>query len=123
MSEATIRRAADTDVAALAALRRETAEEQDGEHSDPDFEDRFAAWLARESPRRVIWLAEAGDRVVGAMNLTVFERMPRPGRPGPAGVTWATRSSWPRTATAASAASSWPRCSATRGSRASPGWC
>ncbi len=80
MSEATIRRAADTDAAALAALRRETAEEQDGEHSDPDFEDRFAAWLARESPRRVIWLAEAGGRLVGAMNLTVFERMPRPGR-------------------------------------------
>src|ERR1700733_11773131 len=48
--------------------------------SAPDFEDGFAAWLARESPRRVIWLAEAGGRLVGAMNLTVFERMPRPGR-------------------------------------------
>ena len=80
MTEATIRRAADADAAALAALRRETARELDGERSDPGFEDRFAAWLERESPRRIIWLAEAGGGLVGAMNLTVFERMPRPGR-------------------------------------------
>lgn len=107
MSQATIRRATDADLAALAALRRESAREQDGEHDDPGFEARFAAWLGRESARRIIWLAEAGaddrltgaaaddrlaeaaadDRVggaggglVGAMNLTVFERMPRPGR-------------------------------------------
>ena len=79
MSEATIRRATDADAAALAALRRETAAELDSERSDPGFEDRFAAWLARESPRRIIWLAEAAA-LVGAMNLTVFERMPRPGR-------------------------------------------
>ncbi len=83
MSEATIRRAADADMAALAALRRETTRELDGERRDPGFEDRFAAWLARESPRRIIWLAESGGGLVGAMNLTVFERMPRPGR-GPA---------------------------------------
>jgi GNAT superfamily N-acetyltransferase len=80
MSEVTIRRAAAADAAALAALRRETAREVDGERSDPGFEDRFAAWLERESPRRIIWLAEAGGGLVGAMNLTVFERMPRPGR-------------------------------------------
>jgi GNAT superfamily N-acetyltransferase len=80
VSEATIRRATDADAAALAALRRETAAELDSERSDPGFEDRFAAWLAREAPRRIVWLAEAGGRLVGAMNLTVFERMPRPGR-------------------------------------------
>lgn len=105
MSQATIRRATDADLAALAALRRESAREQEGEHDDPGFEARFAAWLGREWARRIIWLAEAeaeagaGDRLtgaaaddrlagagaggglVGAMNLTVFERMPRPGRP------------------------------------------
>lgn len=83
MSQATIRRATNTDLAALAALRRESAREQDGEHDDPGFEERFAAWVGRESERRIIWLAEvaAGGRLVGAMNLTVFERMPRPGRP------------------------------------------
>ena len=80
MTEVTTRRAADADAAALAALRRETARELDGERSDPGFEDRFAAWLERESPRRIIWLAEAGGGLAGAMNLTAFERMPRPGR-------------------------------------------
>lgn len=88
MSQATIRRATDADLAALAALRRESAREQEGEHDDPGFEARFAAWLGRESARRIIWLAEAeaeagagaGGGLVGAMNLTVFERMPRPGR-------------------------------------------
>jgi GNAT superfamily N-acetyltransferase len=35
----------------------------------------------REAPRRITWLAEADGRAVGMMNLTVFERMPRPGRP------------------------------------------
>jgi GNAT superfamily N-acetyltransferase len=91
VSEAAIRRATDTDLAALAVLRRESAREQDRERGapvsgdpaldDPGFEQRFAAWLARESPHRIIWVAEAGGRLVGAMNLTVFERMPRPGRP------------------------------------------
>ena len=83
-SETTIRRAADTDLTALAALRRETGTEQDGGHPGPDFdpgfEERFAAWFARESSRRITWLAEADGRLVGAMGLAVFERMPRPGR-------------------------------------------
>lgn len=81
MTEATIRRAVDTDLAAIARLRRESALEQDGEHTDPGFEERFAAWFAQESSRRIMWLAEVGGRPVGAMNLAVFERMPRPGRP------------------------------------------
>jgi GNAT superfamily N-acetyltransferase len=61
-------------------MRRESALEQDGEHTDPGFEERFAAWFARESSRRIMWLAEVGGGPVGAMNLAVFERMPRPGR-------------------------------------------
>jgi GNAT superfamily N-acetyltransferase len=80
VSETTIRRAADTDLTALAALRRETGIEQDGGHAGPDFEERFAGWFARESSRRITWLAEADGRLVGAMGLAVFERMPRPGR-------------------------------------------
>ena len=79
-TEAVIRRASDADLPTVARLRRESAVEQDGGHADPSFEERFAAWYARESPRRVVWLAEVDGRPVGAMNLSVFERMPRPGR-------------------------------------------
>ena len=78
--EAVIRRAEDADLPAIARLRRESSAEQDGDRADPSFEERFAAWYARESSRRIMWLAEAGGRPVGAMNLSVFERMPRPGR-------------------------------------------
>jgi GNAT superfamily N-acetyltransferase len=80
VTEATIRQAAGGDLAAIAHLRRESAQEQDGEINDAGFDERFAEWFARESSRRIFWLAEAGGRLVGAMNLAVFERMPRPGR-------------------------------------------
>jgi len=80
VTEATIRQAAGGDLAAIAQLRRESAQEQDGEITDPGFDERFADWFARESSRRIFWLAEASGRLVGAMNLAVFERMPRPGR-------------------------------------------
>jgi GNAT superfamily N-acetyltransferase len=79
--EPVIRRAADTDGPAIARLRCEWTEEQQGECAEPGFEQRFAAWYARESSRRVTWLAEVDGRAVGMMNLAVFERMPRPGRP------------------------------------------
>ena len=78
-TQAVIRRAQDADLAAVAWLRRESAAEQDGDGADPSFEERFGAWYARESSRRIIWLAEVDGRPVGAMNLSVFERMPRPG--------------------------------------------
>jgi GNAT superfamily N-acetyltransferase len=78
--EAVIRRAEDADLPAIARLRRESTAEQDGDCADPSFEERFSAWCARESSRRIMWLAEVGGRPVGAMNLAVFERMPRPGR-------------------------------------------
>jgi GNAT superfamily N-acetyltransferase len=79
-TEAVIRRADDRDLAAIARLRRESSVEQDGGGADPSFEERFSAWYERESSRRIMWLAEVDGRPVGAMNLSVFERMPRPGR-------------------------------------------
>ena len=68
-------------MAAIARLRREWTAEQGGADGDPGFEERFGAWYERESPRRITWLAEAGGQVAGMMNMAVFERMPRPGRP------------------------------------------
>ena len=79
-AEGVIRRAEDADLPATARLRRESTVEQDGDRADPSFEERFSAWYARESSRRIMWLAEVDGRMVGAVNLAVFERMPRPGR-------------------------------------------
>lgn len=80
MIEAVIHRAEDADLAEIALLRRQWTQEQGGASDDPEFDARLAAWFARESPRRVTWLARAGDKPVGMMNLAIFERMPRPGR-------------------------------------------
>ena len=80
MTEVVIRQAEDADLAAVALLRRQWTQEQGGASDDPGFDERFAAWFARESSRRIIWLAEADGGLVGMMNLVVFERMPRPGR-------------------------------------------
>ena len=81
MAEATVRRAGIADLAAIAELRRGSAREQDGERLDPGFGEDFAAWFEREQAHRVFWLAEMDGRPVGSMNLMVFTRMPRPGRP------------------------------------------
>jgi GNAT superfamily N-acetyltransferase len=80
MTQTVIRQATDADLAAIARLRREWTQEQEGECGDSAFEDRLVAWFARESSGRIIWLAEADGRPVGMMNLVIFERMPRPGR-------------------------------------------
>ncbi|MGE5134654.1 MAG: GNAT family N-acetyltransferase [Gemmatimonadota bacterium] len=81
MTEAAIRLASDDDLAAISWLRREWTLEQYGPPGDPGFEERFAAWFEQESSRRITWVAAAEGRLVGMMNLAVFERMPRPGRP------------------------------------------
>ena len=81
MSEAVIRHADDNDLSAVTRLRREWTQEQEGETGDPAFDERLASWFAHESERRIVWLAEVDGRPVGMMNLAVFERMPRPGRP------------------------------------------
>jgi GNAT superfamily N-acetyltransferase len=75
-----IRRAGDVDVAALAALRQDWTREWGGRADDAGFSDRFAEWFEQETARRVTWVAEADGRAVGMVNLTVFERMPQPGR-------------------------------------------
>ncbi len=80
MTDIVIRHAGDADVAALAALRSEWTREWGGAGDEPGFAERFAAWFEQERGRRVTWLAETDGRVVGMVNLAVFERMPQPGR-------------------------------------------
>jgi GNAT superfamily N-acetyltransferase len=74
-----IRMADPADGAALAALRQEWTEEDTGNVVDEGFVARFLEWYERESARRLTWLAEIEHKPVGMMNLSVFERMPRPG--------------------------------------------
>ena len=80
MTDALIRRASHPDLAAVIQLRREWAQEEDGDIADPDFEENLAGWFAREGSRRIMWLAEDGGRAVGMANLAIYERMSRPGR-------------------------------------------
>jgi GNAT superfamily N-acetyltransferase len=61
-------------------LRRAWTEEQTGPADDPSYGARFADWWAAEAGRRLTWVATVGDEPVGMLNVTVFERMPRPGR-------------------------------------------
>jgi GNAT superfamily N-acetyltransferase len=77
-----IRRATLADGSTLAALRRLWVEEQaGGPVDDAAFEQEFATWFAREHDQRITWLALDEDRPVGMLNMLVFRRMPRPGRP------------------------------------------
>jgi GNAT superfamily N-acetyltransferase len=77
----TVRLARLDEVGRLARLRRVWTEEDSGPVGDPGFEARYAAWHAREANRRLIWLAELAGEAIGMLNISVFERMPRPGRP------------------------------------------
>jgi len=81
MTQAVIRRAGDADLAVIIRLRRQWTQEQGRVSEDPGFDERLAAWFARELSRRIIWLAEADGHAVGMVNLAIFERMPWPGRP------------------------------------------
>jgi GNAT superfamily N-acetyltransferase len=68
----------------LARLRRAWTEElADGSIDDAGFEGRFDEWLEREQHQRVTWVGFSGTRAVGMLNMLVFTRMPRPGRPEP----------------------------------------
>lgn len=78
---ASIRQTNDRDIPTLAQLRRQWSEEQAGRPlEDNGFDEQFAQWYAAESSRRTTFLAEIDGKAVGMVNLTIFERMPRPGR-------------------------------------------
>ncbi len=76
-----IRLALPADGPAVAALRAVWTVEWTGMVEDDSYPARFADWWESEAGRRLTWLAWADGDPVGMMNLAVFERMPRPGRP------------------------------------------
>jgi GNAT superfamily N-acetyltransferase len=77
-----VRIAGAQDVGRVGVLRRAWSAELDGGGpSDEAFDDAFDRWFAAELKHRQFFLAEKETEPVGMLNLTVFERMPRPGRP------------------------------------------
>ncbi len=80
---ATVRLAGDADLPTLVRLRAAWTYEQDGDVDDTSYEEAFTAWYARERDQRLTWLAEVGGTAAGMLNLLVFTRMPRLGRPMP----------------------------------------
>ena len=78
----TVRLATVHDGPGVAALRAAWTDEwSSAPVADVTFEARFASWWETEGERRLTWLASAAGEPVGMVNLAVFERMPRPGRP------------------------------------------
>ncbi len=75
----TIREDRPEDRAALAALRAGWAAEQEpGLAHDPDFEGAYNNWM--DANPRKFFVAEQDGRLVGMLNLLVFDRMPKPGK-------------------------------------------
>jgi GNAT superfamily N-acetyltransferase len=75
----TVRLATRDDAPVIARLRHAWSEEQAGDLiDDPAFEEVFGAWFDREHEQRLTWLAYAGPRPVGMLNMLVFTRMPKP---------------------------------------------
>ena len=81
--EITIRVATDADVDALARLRWQMTDEEGGVREPlADFQTRFREDVERfeASGTWTIWVADAGDGIVGCLWLKRIERVPRPNR-------------------------------------------
>ena len=77
-----IREGTPRDIPHLARLRARWVAEAGGDDSaDPAFEDAFHTWLAANPRTFFVAEADAAGGLVGMLNLSVFERMPKPGRP------------------------------------------
>ncbi|MDM7991076.1 GNAT family N-acetyltransferase [Arthrobacter sp. zg-Y877] len=77
-----IREATPLDVPALARLRAVWAAEAGGDSPvDAGFVKEFSLWLAANPRTFFVAEAEAGGPLIGMLNLSIFERMPKPGKP------------------------------------------
>lgn len=79
-----VRRASTSDTPALAGLRAVWTAEDSGTPVEvargerQSFDEAYRAWAERNP--RIVYVAEQDGEVIGMLNLSVFERMPRPGR-------------------------------------------
>ncbi|MBT2533033.1 GNAT family N-acetyltransferase [Arthrobacter sp. ISL-48] len=74
-----IREGTAQDTPGLARLRAKWAAEQDPALTeDPDFERTYLQW-AQTNPRKH-FVAELDGKLIGMLNLMIFERMPKPGK-------------------------------------------
>ncbi|UWX97187.1 GNAT family N-acetyltransferase [Arthrobacter zhaoxinii] len=80
-----IREGTPQDVPALARLRAAWTAEASIEPgcAEPaeEFIEAFRTWLAANPRTFFVAEADAGDALIGMLNLSIFERMPKPGRP------------------------------------------
>jgi GNAT superfamily N-acetyltransferase len=73
----------ETDLTALARLRRTWNEENaGGPLEDTGFETVFASWLDAEHDTRTFFVVEVDGDVVGMANVKRYDRMPAAGRSG-----------------------------------------
>ncbi len=87
MGEVRIRAAGPDDALVVAALTLQCALQR-GAPGEPGFLDRFAsAWL-RESERRPVWIAEAGEEHAGYLQALCERSLPWPGQTPGGGRLW-----------------------------------
>lgn len=77
-----VREGTPADFPQLVRLRALWVAEAGGDDAvDQGFEDAFRTWLAANPRTFFVAEAHAAGGLIGMLNLSVFERMPKPGRP------------------------------------------
>ncbi|MCQ1946365.1 MULTISPECIES: GNAT family N-acetyltransferase [unclassified Arthrobacter] len=77
-----IREGTPLDILELARLRAAWVAEAGGDgRADAGFVDEFSSWLAANPRTFFVAASDAGDALIGMLNLSIFERMPKPGKP------------------------------------------
>ncbi|MCC9205660.1 GNAT family N-acetyltransferase [Arthrobacter sp. zg-Y769] len=77
-----IREGTPLDIPQLARLRAVWAAEAGGDGpADAGFVGEFRTWLAANPRTFFVAVADADDTLIGMLNLSIFERMPKPGKP------------------------------------------
>ncbi|MCQ1948470.1 MULTISPECIES: GNAT family N-acetyltransferase [Arthrobacter] len=77
-----IRESTPLDIPQLARLRAAWVAEAGGDGpADAGFVAEFSTWLAANPRTFFVAVADGGDALIGMLNLSIFERMPKPDKP------------------------------------------